>query len=787
MLAELVPGLPELERVLDALEQLGLPAESVTEIGGIPGKVVLGKITSAEPLPDSGQLYRLEVAIGGDRNLVVVSGAPNAREGLATAVALVGAKLPGAGVVHPREFAGVHSQAVVCSPRELGVGEFAGGLIEIGPDLDPGADLAAWWPSDTVLDLAVTPNRADALSALGVAFDLAARLGLAVSEPPRGLTSKKQAPAEVEVELAEDSACDFFTARLARNLRVQPSPLWIQRRLTALGLRPRNIVVDVTNYLTHELGQPMHAYDLDRLPAGGRGHLIGARRARPGEKLRTLDGIERLLDPEDTVIFAGYRRTPVGLGGVIGGESTEVNVATTNVLMEAAHFQPTPIRRTARRHGLATDAAFRFERGVDPNLARRAQNRAMALLAEYAGAEVGDALAAGGRLPRPRAIHFQPDQANRLLGTKWSPSRQRTALEAIGCRVKGQGRSWRVSPPSRRLDLTLAEDLIEEVARVIGYDRVPETLPGQVPIRQADPDGASARQLVAAAAGLGLQEVVGYGYTSDSWLTRCRAPAATLRLRNPISSERTVLRTALYPSLLEVAVNNGRADLALVERGRTWPAPDREVDRLAILITGAVSGKSWKGAITADALVLKGILAALAATRGAPIEVLPPDAETPAYLHPRVAGKVLWAGRSAGWVGRLHPAIEADLELAPTFVSELDLPLAVERATFAPPSRFPPAVRDLAVIAPQELPYASLIGMIESTGVETLSGIGLFDVYSGPPVPPGQRSLAMTLTFRGASRTLTDAEVDNAMKSIVDLLKDHGLRVRDAPDAQPKG
>jgi phenylalanyl-tRNA synthetase beta chain len=780
MLAELVPGLPGLDAVTDALATAGLPVEAVEESPGIPRKVIAGRIVSADQVPGSDHLYALAVDLGRKRGLVAVSGAPNARAGLITAVALPGAKLPGAGEVRVREIAGVRSEAVVCSPRELGVGEYAAGLIEFGPDVVPGSDLAELWPADTVLDLGVTPNRADAFAVLGVAWDVAARLGLQVEEPPGGLPPRRGSPLGVRIELAEDAACDVFTARLAAGVLVRPSPLWLQRRLAALGLRPRNIVVDVTNYLTRELGQPMHAYDLDQLPGSARGHLVGARRARRGERLVTLDGVERQLDPGDTVIFAGDRRTPVGLGGVIGGESTEVTSRTTSVLMEAAHFHPTQIRRTARRQGLTTDAAYRFERGVDANLTVRAQNRAMALLAEHAGAQIRAGIAIKGRLPRPRTIRYQPEAANRLLGTHWSATAQRKALKAVGCRVQGQGPAWRVTPPSRRLDLAIAEDLIEEVARVIGFGEVPETLPGHVPIRGADPAGAHARELVASAAGLGLQEVVCYGYIGDAWLTRCRAPAAPLRLRNPISAERNVMRTALYPSLLEVLINNGRSDLALVERGRAWPKAAREVDRLAILLTGAVSGRSWMATIPADALVLKGVLAALAATRGAGLEVSPANGDPPAHLHPRVAGRVLWAGKPAGWMGRLHPGIEADLELAPTFVAELDLPLPAGRGSFVPPPRFPPAVRDLAVIAPKDLPYASVIKAIRAAGTGHLARIDLFDVYTGAPVPDGQRSLAMTLTFRDASRTLTDAEVDGAMQAVTEAVRAHGLRVRDA-------
>jgi phenylalanyl-tRNA synthetase beta chain len=788
-LSEFVAGLPPVPELVELLDGLGLPVEAVHRYeGAAPGTVAV-VLESVEPVAGSEHLLLARVS-DGSRIHQVLTGAPNARTGLVTAFAAPGVELPALGAtVEAREMAGSRSEGMLLSPRELGAFDHAGGLIELPADLAPGSDLAKQWPGDDVLELELTPNRADAFSLLGVARDLAAKLGVPYLNPAAGLFGHgfEQAGAGaggnaeddgLTIEIDDARGCPGFTLRRIDGVRVGPSPLWLQRRLASVGLRPRNNVVDVTNFVTFELGQPSHAYDLAAL-AGG---TIQVRRAAAGERLVTLAGDELELDPADLVIATpgpGGSK-PIGLAGVIGGLEDSVGPGTAAVALEVAHFDPITVRRTARRHALSTDAHYRFERGVDPALPPSASARAAALIAELTGGRACPvASMAGGSEPAP-PIRFRPSRVEYLMDFVVSAEEQRRYLEALGCQVTAGSEDdrsdveWLVTPPSWRFDLAIEEDLVEEVGRLHGYEHVGETVPVMrfVPPR-TDPTHRALRSEIA---GLGFLEAIGYVFTSDAELARAAAPAARVKLANPQGAERSVLRTALYPGLLAAAALNRMApSLALFEVGRVFL--EEELERVALVARGPWSEPGWQAGTELDFFLFKGLLESLAERRNAELAMLPARAP---HLHPGIAAEVRWNRRVVGHAGRLHPEVAARYELGDTFVAELELPLESSPVRFGGLPRQPHAERDLAVLAPADVPYRELAGIVDGAAGELLESLEPFDLYAGPPIPEGKRSVALRLRFRHAERALRDDEVDLHMENVMSALRDRGYDIRDA-------
>ena len=589
---------------------------------------MVARIVEAEPIPGSDHLTKTVVDDGTTRR-TVVCGAPNAQVGVLSALALPGTTLPGTGLsgtglpggaqsgrgdtvssagssadssagssegatVERREVLGVVSDGMLCSPRELGVYDYAGGLIVFADDVAPGTELSSAWPAETVLELELTPNRADAFGMLGVARDLAAKLDRPLRHPAEhDAPGDEQGDDGLTVEIEDAAGCPHLVLQRIDGLTIGPSPIWLQRRLAALGLRPRNNVVDVTNYVTYELGQPSHAYDLRVLEGG----VLQVRDARPGEEVELLDGERYELDPADLVIATGaqdgHGSKAVGLAGVMGGLHDSVRSDTSSVALEVAHFDPVRVRKTAKRHGLHTDAHLRFERGVDPALPPRAAAHCARLIAEVAGGAVHPATSRVGDSGPRAAIAFRPSRVEFVMAFDVPDETQRRYLEALGCTVHETvhetGRqdgpdTWSVEPPSWRFDLSIEEDLIEEVARLHGYEHIGATRPDLafVPPR-TDPTHRALRDELAAA---GLQETIAYVFTGDEELARARAPQARVRLSNPQGVERSRLRTALHPGLLAAAATNRGVDgLALFEIGRAFL--EHEEERLGVLLSGA--------------------------------------------------------------------------------------------------------------------------------------------------------------------------------------------------------
>jgi len=776
LLRQFVDPLPEPTELADLLAGLGLAVEAVHDQPGIPAGVIAAEIVEAEPIEGSDHLTRTVVDDGTTRR-TVVCGAPNARVGVRTALALPGTHLPAIGMtVESRSVMGVESDGMLCSAKELGAYDDARGIVEYGLDVVPGARLDEAWPADVILELELTPNRADAFSLLGVARDVTAKLGQPLHDPseaaPRGDEGGDDG---LTVSLADEEGCPRLVLQRIDDVHVAPSPLWLQRHLALLGLRPRNNVVDVTNYVTFALGQPSHAYDARVLHEG---HLH-VRRAHADEAVELLDGETYALHERDLVIAtddASGASKAIGLAGVMGGLHDSVRDDTTTVALEVAYFDPVTVRVTAKRHGLHTDAHVRFERGVDPELQPRAAAYAASLIADVAGGTVHPATThAGSGLTRP-SISFRPSRVAFLMAFDVPLDAQRRYLEALGCTVQIDGEDdWTVTPPTWRFDLTIEEDLVEEVARLHGYEHIGSTRPDMAftPPRN-DPTHRALRDELAAA---GLHETIHYVFTGDAELARARAPEARVRLANPQGIERACLRTALYPGLLNAAVTNrGAPALALFEVGRVFLEPERE--RLAILQFGAVERSGWRPDVPMDVWRLKGLLSELAERRNVAFAFEPATAEEAPMLHPGVAARVVWDGKPIGFAGRLHPEVAAAYELGEVYLAEIDLPLAARRLTVQDVARQPYAERDVAIVAPRDVTYATLAHLARGAAGDRLDALFAFDVYQGPPLAEEERSVALRLRWRDAERALRDEEVDEDLANVIRAVETAGYRIR---------
>ncbi|CAN5837721.1 phenylalanine--tRNA ligase subunit beta [soil metagenome] len=786
-LDELVDGLGTTDELVGRLDGLGLAVEGITEMPAAPEGVVVVRVEEVKAIEGSDHLTVARVHDGAD-TVEVVCGAPNVRAGMRVALAPPGTRLAAVDLhVEMREVMGRRSEGMLCSPRELGIFDHGGGLLALPDDAPLGAPLASLWPAETVIELELTPNRADAFSVLGVARDLAASLGASLRHPLGAGTPPIGDPTiddGLRIEIEDPQRCPRFTLLRVDGVRVGPSPVWLQRRLAALGLRPRNNVVDVTNYVTFELGQPSHAYDVRALEGG----VMQVRRARSGEALVTLGDDELTLDPEDLVIATpeGGGSRAIGLAGVIGGRDDSVRADTVSVALEVAHFAPVGVRRTARRHRLHTDAHYRFERGVDPNLPLAASVRAAALLAEVAGGRVHDGVSVFGDDVVRAPIAFRPERVAFLMDVDVPRSEQRASLEALGCVVEASddggdasspvagegGAAWRVTPPSWRFDLHIEEDLVEEVARLHGYEHIGSTVPAMsfVP----PPGDPTHRVLRDALVGLGMLETIGYVSTGERGLSAARAPAPHVRLAEPQGVERAVLRTALHPGLLAAAsANHAVPDLALFESGRFCLEVERE--RMAFLVRGSRIGASWREGLPVDLFVAKGLLEHLAERLGAALDVRPAPA---AHLHPGVSAEARWSDRVVGTLGRLHPEVAAAYELGETYVAELDLPLEAVTPSLSAVPRQPFAERDLAVVVPADLPYAELRARAATAAGPHLVSLAPFDVFEGAQVGEGRKSVALRFRFRHDERSLTDDEVDARMKDVIRTLGEDGYTIR---------
>jgi len=777
--------LPAPEELARRLTAVGLEVEAVERTGqGLEG-VVVARILSSVKHPDAEKLSVTSIDRGDGQPLQVVCGAKNYAVGDLVPLATVGATLPGGTRISKAKLRGVESFGMLCSARELGLSEDASGLLILPADSVPGTPIAAALKLEDVLfEVNVTPNRPDALSHLGIAREVAAALGKPLKHPAGGAREAGLPAAEaIKVRIEAPERCARYAARVVEGVTIGPSPLWLQRRLERCGIRAISNVVDATNLVLLELGHPLHAFDLDQVA----GAEIVVRTARPGEKLTTLDGKERLLDADDLLIADRDRGS--ALAGVMGGGVSEISAGTRRVLVESAWFQPATVRRTAKRHGLHTEASHRFERGADPGMVAVALDRCAALIAELAGGAVRPGLVDAQARPAPRTtVRLRWRRPGQLLGLEIPANDTRRILGGLGFVERdsdGEGASWEV--PSWRVDVSIEEDLVEELVRTIGFQAIPETLP-----RLALDTPALAPRLEAQARirstleGQGFREVVSYAFVEPLDLEAFHPGVKPVALRNPISAELAVMRTSVVPSLLRAASHNrrqGRDDARLYEVATAfWPRagverdpPAMERPVVAAVMTGRRSPLSWAaGGEPADFHDLKAVVEGLLAALGATGRYEQAGREVP-WLHPRAAALVLAAdGARLGALGELHPRVAKAFDLPRGVLAfELDEAALLAASRLVPGyrsiPRLPAVLRDLAVVVDEPVAAAAVTALV---GEEPLcEEVTLFDVYRGAPLAPGRKSLALAIRYRAADRTLTDAEADAAHARIVERLQ----------------
>lgn len=776
------------KELADRLTMAGVPVENIVEPrGGLEG-VVVGEILAIEDHPHAEHLVVCQVDVGA-KTLSLVTGAPNVRVGQKVAVALEGARLPGGREIRRATFRGVDSHGMLCSALELGLDsslvapEDREGILTLPPDAPLGEEVAGILGfKETVLELELTPNRGDCLSIQGVALEVAALTGAPWRREVHRLEEEgPPASGAVEVEIEAPDMCGRYVARIVRGVKVGPSPGWMQARLRACGVRPINNIVDVTNYVMLETGQPLHAFDYNLL----RGKRIIVRRARPGERIVTLDGQERILDPR--VLVIADAEGPVAVAGVMGGLETEVTPETEEILIEAAHFDGISVRRASRLLGLRSEASLRFERGVNIEGCGEAADLAAALMQALAGGRVGP-----GRVDRyvkkrkAVVINLRPERVNYLLGTELTAGEIRGLLERLHLKVE-DGDPMRVEIPAARGDLTQEVDLIEEVARLYGYDRIPVTIPPGVTAGEKKSARLRWEELGReTAASCGLAEVVTYSFINPKVWEVLRLPPdhpwrRTVSLKNPLREEQSVLRTTLLPGLLEVAARNAHRKVlpvAVYELGRVFLPGKKELPeeplRLGGLVMGSLErGWSWPRQ-ELDFYYLKGVVEEILGRVRLPEVRFEADTAWP-FLHPGRSA-ALWVGEvNLGFLGELHPdVLEAYGLPQRACVFEVDwegaLDLAGATPVYKPLPRFPAVERDLAVVVAEETAADRVREVIAGAGGETLRACRLFDVYRGEQIAPGFKSLAYALTFQRDDRTLTEEEVHAALGRIEEEL-----------------
>jgi phenylalanyl-tRNA synthetase beta chain len=799
----------------DRLVMTGTEVERLDTIGPPSAEgFVVGKVLEREQHPNADRLSICRVDTG-DGERTIVCGAPNVAAGQTVAVVLPGATMPGGMKIRKAKLRGVPSEGMILSAAELEVAEEADGIIELDSELDAGTALSEVLPlGEPVLEIEGTPNRTDCFGVYGVAREVHAITAAPLAPDPWA----EDAPAEGEGEASDFGSvtvevpelCPRFTARVFTDVQVGPSPLWLQARLAAAGQRPINNVVDTTNYVMLLTAQPLHAFDLDKVPGG---ELI-VRTAADGEKMTTLDGVERSFDAETVLVCD--REGPSGIAGVMGGQRSEVSAQTTRVLLEVACWNGTNILRTSRMLGLRSEASARFEKQLHPELCLRAQRIASRLLVELCGAKmVPGTIDAVAEIPEPRRLRLRASRVGGLLGMEISQSDQKAYLERLGFEVEAEGEALQVVvPPDRHYDVTREVDLIEEVARVHGID---EHLPTTLPATGRAVGGLSREQRLRRRAedglrDLGFDQVVGWSFTHPREVERLRIPADDPRARpvmlaNPLSEEQSAMRTTLLGSLLDVSARNvarGAADLALFESARVYlqgseqaektidplagkfagdqPAPYAEPHRFAGIAVGALAPRSWRGGgEAADFFAVKGALEALARQLGVKLEFAP--TEEP-FLHPGRAAAVSVDGASAGWIGEVHPLVCRDWDLDAAVAFELAAAPLVAAASLGEESyedvtTFPAVYQDLAVVVPREAPASEVRAAIREAGGELLRAVEVFDLFEGEQVGAERKSLAFNLEFRAPDRTLTDDEVAGLRQAIKAKLDEIGGTLRE--------
>jgi len=769
-LREYLPALDRSpEQIADALIFTGVEVEGVQVHGAGIEKVVVAQIESFQQHPNADRLSVCRVLDGSKAPRQIVCGAKNFRAGDKVPLALPGAVLPDGTKIKASKLRGVESEGMLCSEREIGFSDEASGLMILDPGAPIGVALGDLFPPDTIFDLEITPDRPDLLSYIGLARELSIIFqlpGLNLPNPSTAGGAKPVSdPSQVRIDALD--ACPYAVFREVRDITVGPSPDWMRRRLEAAGLRSINNIVDVTNYVMLETGKPIHAYDLSRLSLP-----VIVRFARAGEKLLALDGKTYELNQSHLVIADSAKA--IGLGGVMGGEETGVSSGTTTVLVESAYFDPALIRRTSRGLGLISDASFRFERGVDPKSVFFAAHRAVQLIKEVAGGTASTSILVAGQEPNnERQVLFRPDRCTDILGSEVPDAA--LILKSIGLESAGKD-YWKI--PSYRLDLEREIDLIEEVSRYHGIQKLPGRLQGSPTISsQIDAAHDDAMLLRRKLAGLGLAEARTLVFLDEPSLRNSLGPVGeTLQLRNPLAEDQQILRPALIPGLLRAAernFNRGARSVALFELGQIFlPTEPEESPRLAILLSGENAVPSWNQTSRSyDLFDAKGILEMVYGSTLQTRRTAPNDLAA-------LICELVSSGRRIGYLGLVRPRQARELGAkGAVILAEVELPAAATRSLFKlkPLERFPAVTRDIAFVAPRSMHWGEVVATLNSARESLLVDVQVFDLFidpSGQKIPADKKSLACSLTYRASDRTLTQDEVNEVHQRLKKRLVD---------------
>lgn len=771
-------------QLADKLTAAGLEVDELRPVAGEFSDVVVAEIVDCQAHPNADKLVVCGVDDGSGQRLQIVCGAPNARVGLRAPLARVGARLGADFKIKRAKLRGVESQGMLCSASELGLSDDHSGLMELPADAPPGASLRDYLSlDDAVIEVDLTPNRADCLSIRGLARDVAASCGAQfIDHDIEPVVATIDARFPIRLESPED--CPRYAGRVIRGIdQAAQTPLWMAETLRRCGLRSINPVVDVTNFVLLERGQPMHAFDLDMLS-----EEIIVRRGKKGEKLVLLDESEVELDPE--VLAICDRSGPVAIAGIMGGLASGVTAPTTSILFESAWFKPATIMGKARAYGMHTDASHRFERGVDPQGQVAALERATALLIEIAGGEAGPLLLAeqAQYLPVNQPVRLRPQRLNAVLGCPVPRATVDDILRRLGMAVEWGDECWTVTAPSSRVDIAIEEDLIEEVARIHGYDEIPEAaVSGEVAAGSVAHHRVPLGSIREALCAGGYEEAINYSFVDRRLLQTLHQDRQVLPLANPLSSDMDVMRTTLLAGLLASLARNTRhqhARVRLFESGVVFLQGETmdERRRLAAVATGAAWPEQWGAPPRElDFYDIKGDVERLFSLRGAGAEPIFEAGDLP-WMHPGAAAVIKLQQKTVGYCGALHPSILKSMDLKkPVFAFEIELdPLQEREVPIAKSiSRFPSVRRDLALLLPNDVSYEEVRKCIRSSVGKRLESLRPFDLYEGKNLKSGYKSLAIGLIFKDVSSTLKDEDVDSTIRAVVaDLETRLGAQLR---------
>ncbi|EQC56422.1 MAG: phenylalanine--tRNA ligase subunit beta [Lactococcus cremoris] len=777
-LKELVPNLTATP---DELEQKmstsGIEVEGVTSPQEGLSKLVVGEVLSSEDIPET-HLHITQVNVGADEALQIVCGAPNVRVGMKVIVALVGARIADNYKIKKGKIRGVESLGMLCALDEIGIDEkinpmkHEDGIFEMPADAKVGDSIFPYLDmDDEIIELSITPNRADALSMNGAAWEVGAIYDLPVKLEEKSLVEASESAASKITVKVETDKVPTYKIRLIEGVKIAKSPQWLQNRLMNAGVKPINNVVDVTNYVLMTFGQPLHSFDFAKF---GSDEIL-VRQAKSGEKITTLDHVERELDDSDIVVTANG--LPVALGGVMGGADSEITDETTNVALEAALFDGASIRKTSQKFALRSEASSRFEKGINEGTVREALDFAAAMIVELAGGKVLSGLVESNDYqPLLPKVSITLSRVNGALGTDLSLETVKKIFVQLGFGVEVEGEKFTCEIPSRRWDIHIEADLVEEVARIYGYDNLPSTLPLSQNAGELTDMQKFRRTVRTGLESSGLNEVIGFSLVTPEKATEFVGELETTSLMMPMTEDRQTLRANMIPGLLDIVnynQNRKNADVAIYEIGNIFlPNADdirpTEVPNLAFAISGNVVDKSYNGqAVPVDFYYAKGIVENLLETYEE-VEFVPTNNQ--AAMHPGRTAVININGRLAGFVGQIHPATAKKYDVAETYVASLDMEVMLEelpaQTIFNDIPKVQAVHRDIALLIDAEVTHAQIVSVIKSSRVKTLKQVELFDIYQGKNLPAAKKSMAYSLTFQPTENTMTDDEITAAVNKI---------------------